>query len=239
LTGQGGCIQGSTPIITPQTPDATTALAANAQVGFFGSANPDGLTASQMAFGATDLAGCNANFLRSDAYLAIVHFDTLDDDSTAATATAAANMAFLDGLKPPVNTVSGGQYRNYLIAAMVVDNMSNPACSADPFNELGTRYLTAANDTNGPIASICDADFSSGLLAITERILEAVTAIHLGEVPDTSTITVLNGSTVVPNDATNGWTYDASSISIVFHGTFIPHKGDTIIINYTPIDIIR
>ena len=99
--------------------------------------------------------------------------------------------------------------------------------------------LVVNGSLNGSIANICAANFSTGLSQISQRIAEAITEIPLGRAPDASTIQILFNGSVVPQSATDGWTYDATGNKIVFHGNYIPRDNTSISINYTPADIIR
>lgn len=238
FSGQDACIVGTPQIILPTTPNPVAALAANANVGFFGSADAHGLDAARLALSAPNVTGCNAGFLRADAYLAIIEFSDADDNTAA---TVGNLLTFLDTIKPPVSTPTGSSYRPYFMSAMVAPDVTSPACIAlGPFTEKGVKFLDAATLTKGPIANICDADFSAGLLAVSTKILEQATAVHLASVPDVDTIQVFQDTVTIAQSATNGWTYDAESTSIVFHGAAIPIGANILItVNFTPIDIVR
>lgn len=240
VSGQAACFvaSGANPqIITPSTPDATTKLGENADVGFFGSADAHGLDAVELALSEPNLSGCNAGFLRDDAFLAVIEFSDADDNTAA---TVNGLLTFLDGLKPPVSTPNGGSVRSYFASAMIVEDLTRQECiDLGPFSEVGTKFIDLATQTGGSIASICDTDFSAGLLSVSTKILEATTAVRLQYEPQAGTIIVFQNLTLVPEDATNGWTFDAATNRVVFHGTAIPSAGVQIYIDYTPKDIIR
>lgn len=240
VSGQAACFvaSGANPrIITPSTPNAATALGENADVGYFGSADAHGLNAVQLAFSEPNLSGCNANFLRSDAFLAVIQFSDADDNTTA---TVSGLLNFLDGARPPISTPNGGSVRSYFASAIVVEDLTRAACQAlGPFSEVGTKFIALANQTSGTVASICEPDFSAGLLAVGEKILEATTAVRLQYEPRAGSITVFHNLSIVPQSATNGWTFDAATNRVVFHGNAIPAAGVQIFIDYTPNDIIR
>ena len=227
FSGQGACIVGTPLLITPTTPDPVHALAANANVGFFGAADAHGLDAVQLALSAPNLSSCNAGFLRSDAFLAVIEFSDSDDDTPS---TSNELLSFLNTYKKP-----------YVVSSMVVDDLSKAACQAlGPFSETGLKFMDLATKTGGSIASICDSDFSSGLLSVSTKILEATTAVHLATAPDPTTIQVFQNGTPTTKDNNNGWSFDPSSNSIVFHGEAIPTgAGVNITVNYTPADIVR
>lgn len=237
--GQGACAVGAPAIISPSTANPAAALATTAQVGFFGDSAAKGLDAVKQALSAPNSTGCNNGFVRDGAFLAIVFFSDADDnDSVNSTNNI---ISFVDSIKTPFTTPDGTAVRSWFASAMVAPNASSAACQAlGPATETGTKFLSIATQTGGPTADICQPNFSSGLLAVSNKILEATTAVHLAAVPDVATIIVIMNNAAVAQDATNGWTYDSATNSIVFHGSAIPDQANTsIIVNFTPADIIR
>lgn len=237
--GQGSCSVGNPLIISPTTPNPVGSLATNANVGNFGDAAAKGIDAVKTALSAPNVTGCNANFLRSGAYLAVIFFSDADDNDSVT--TPAGLVSFLDTVKTPTTTPGGNTVRSYSLNAMVAPDHTTATCQAlGPFTETGTKFITAANATGGIVADICEPDFSAGLLAVGTKILEQTTAVRLASVPDTGTLYVVVGSNVAPNSATDGYTYDSGTNSIIFHGSYIPNGANVpIIVNYTPADIIR
>lgn len=238
FSGQAACFVGNPTVVEASTPNPATAVSDNADVGFFGSSDAHGLDAVEQALSDPNLTNCNAGFFREDAYLAVIFFSDADDNTAA---TVDGLIDFLDGIKTPFTLASGTTIRSWNASAMVVDDMTNPDCMAlGPASELGTKYLDIADQTGGQVASICEADFSAGLLNVATKILEATTAIRLSRTPDPGTIAVFKNGEYLAKSATDGWTYDAATNSIVFHGGAIP-DGPNISINvfYTPNDIIR
>lgn len=239
-SGQGACLVGSPTIVIPSTPSAASTLGFNADVGFFGSADAHGLDAARLALSSPNAnsGGCTEGFLRSDAFLAVIVFSDADD-STGATVNEL--LSHLDEVKPPTTSVTGATLRQYSVSAMVVEDLSRQACvDLGPFSEVGYKFLDAANLTGGAVASICDPDFSAGLISVSTKILESATAINLIAVPNPSTIIVTMNGEIIPQSSANGWTFDSVTNSIYFHGTAIP-SGDGVSVNvaYTPIDIVR
>jgi hypothetical protein len=112
---------------------------------------------------------------------------------------------------------------------------------------VGERYdqmVAAVNaglptGVSGVVGDIC-GDYASQLANIATTILSLSTQFPLNRVPDPSTISVVVNGVTIPNSATNpaedgGWTYNASSNSIVFVGSaYIPPAGATISVNYSP-----
>lgn len=224
-------------LLDNNTPDLAGHFAANARVGILGNPNGTGLDAIELALSPSVLAGANAGFLRSEAHLAVIVVSDADDNDSNP-ATVASVTSTLQALKPDrFDVISRTYKKNFTVSAVVVSDPTDTNCVA-PFEE-GLKFKALASATNGSIANICDANFATGLTSISQKIAEAITEIPLSRVPDTSTISITFNGVVVPNDATNGWTYVSSGNKIVFHGTAIPTDNTSIAINYIPADIIR
>lgn len=262
-TGELGKFQAQSPdggataaikVITSSTANAVGHFNANVNVGIGGgtSAAAKPLHAINLALGSALLATDNANFLRSEAHLAIIIVSDADDsDSVFEGTTPASTLTFLENLKPDVFDVISRTYKNnYTVSAVAVNDVNEADCLiqydytgdavADPVPyENGDKYKTLINATNGSLASICATNFSSGLAQISQRIAEAITEIPLARVPNQATISVTFNGNAVPQNGTHGWTYSSTGNKIVFHGDYIPNDNTTIGINYTPNDIIR
>lgn len=244
LRGQEGVFQakpylGTTyNVVTSTTPNMADHFKANVEVGDTGNANATALDAINLALSSSLLAGANTGFLRADAHLAVIVLSDADDNDS--TTTTAQVQTFLDSLKPDkYDVITRTLKKNYTVSAVVVDvtNAANTACPL-PFED-GLKFKELVTATKGSLASICEADFSSGLTQISQRIAEAITEIPLARVPDASTIQITFNGVSVPNNATNGWTYSANGNKVTFHGNSIPTDNTSISINYTPNDIIR
>lgn len=237
--GQDACIVGNPLIITPSTPNPVTALASNANVGFFGDAAAKGIDAIRFALDAPRSTGCNTGFLRDGAYLAVINFSDADDNDSVTTTTGL--VSYLDTLKPPSTTPGGVTVRNYSVSAMVAPDATTADCqNLGPFTENGLKFMALANATGGVIADICQPDFSAGLLSVATRILEQTTAIRLNQVPQSGSISVFQNELQVPENSTNGWTFDSTTNSIIFHGTWIPTSANILLtVHYKPEDIVR
>jgi hypothetical protein len=244
-SGQDGDFQGSPLIITNALTGSalSTAFTNNVKVGDQGDQYSKPLDAVVLSLSSAKLAGHNANFLRSDAHLAIINLTDADDnDSTNSTSDV---LSFLQALKPERFDVIARTYKkNFTISAVVAQSLTDPDCSSMyhngiPFFEVGDKLISLANSTSGSVASICKPDFSAGLSQISQRIAEAITEIPLSSVPEVSTIKITFNGSAVPKDASNGWSYASSGNKIVFHGSAIPSDNTSIGIDYTPNDIIR
>jgi hypothetical protein len=228
-------------ILTNSTPDLFNHFISNVRVGDTGAANARALDAIVSSTSTAKLAGLNAGFLREDAHLAVI-IVTDDDDGDidfglGSTASTTDVISHLQTLKPDKFDVISRTYKkNFTVSAVMVDT-DTTGCVA-PFSP-GVEFRGLVTETEGSIANICANDFSTGLSQISQRIAEAITEIPLSRAPDVSTIQILFNGSVVPQGATDGWTYSATGNKIVFHGNYIPRDNTSISVNYTPADIIR
>jgi hypothetical protein len=168
----------------------------------------------------------------------VIHFSDADENTPT---SVAAYQTVLDGIRAPISTPNGGTVRAYSVSSMIVEDLAKPACAAlGPFSELGTKFMQISGLTGGIVASICDADFSAGLLSVGNYILEQTTAVRLAYVPNIDTIQIFQNGAGVSNNATNGWTFESATNRIIFHGTAIPQGSQVLLtINYKPADIVR
>ncbi len=246
-SGQGGILQGAPSILIPTTPSLSSVFATNVEVGDTGSFNQTPFDATELGLGTALLSGANSGFIRSGAQLAVIFVSDSDMDySTATPSTTAANLyTFLNTLKPPVYNLTTEKYTPaFTVSAVIADDTRSDFVLNDckfmgaPIYENGLAFESLVGMTAGSVAQICSSDFSSGLTTISNSIVQAITEIKLGRVPDTSTIVVTFNGVVVPQSSSNGWTYDSVNNQILFSGTGIPQTDTQINIDYTPSTII-
>ncbi|MES2768266.1 MAG: hypothetical protein V4596_03895 [Bdellovibrionota bacterium] len=230
-------------MISTLTPDIIPTFNKNVKVGITGNGDERAFESIRQSL----LAPMNSgfNFRRSDAYLAIIivsdEEDFSRDDSTLDPCTATPLPATCQDLRPISEytgfldsyTSSTPADRKYGVSAIGV---FDSACltEAGASDHMGERYAELAVETNGVTGSICDDDFSPTLDAIQAHISEESTQFRLSRIPVVSSIVVRINSVLIPQDATNGWTYVAASNSIKFHGTAIPAQGASIQVLFDP-----
>lgn len=91
-----------------------------------------------------------------------------------------------------------------------------------------TGMYEATVATGGVFLSICATDWGSHLEALAEGSVAQLDTFELTETPVPETITVkIDGIS-----STVGWSYDASTNSVVFDSDYIPEGGSTIEVNY-------
>jgi hypothetical protein len=239
--GQAGIFQGVPQVFTSATPAFVNIFKSNVVVGDLGDSHAKELDGIQLALSSTLLNGANSGFLRNDAFLSVVMVSDSDDDDS--TATPAQVQTFLSSLKPKVYDAVNKTWKdNFMVSAVIADPSDtniNADCAAFAPFEPGTKLANLVSLTSGNVAMICSNDFSSGLTNLSENIVEAVTEVPLSQVPNLSTMVVSENGSLVPQDATNGWTYVSTGNKLVFHGSWIPVANTSISINYIPNDIIR
>lgn len=188
----------------------------------------------------------NAGFRRADAFLAVIIVSDEDDFSHNDLTTGLAGYYFTENYSDP-NMFSIQRYMDFLTnftsAAGSGTNFSvnaitifDQAC----FDQLkgngqkfSQRYGQLVTASSGKLISLC-SDFSTSLQDLSRSILELSSEFSLARLPIESTIVVTVNGVVVPQGATNGWTYKSASNSIVFHGSAIPQAGADVRINFDP-----
>lgn len=205
-------------VIDPTTPDLATVFAANAKVGTTGSGTERAFKSFQEALNSP----LNAGFHRSDAYLAIVIISDEDDTSSDS----------IPGYKTYLEGFTGGTApTDFSVSSITV---TDSACANQVSTYIGTRHINLANLTGGTVGSIC-SPFNTVLDSISANIASQTQAIfNLGKKAVVSTIRVWVNGIIVPQNASNGWTYDAVNYTITIKGTYAPAAGDQIMIDFDP-----
>ena len=110
---------------------------------------------------------------------------------------------------------------------------SSGSTSADSVNNGHDAYKQLAEATGGSVASICNTDYSDILDNIATQAAASSSSYVLTQTPIASTIVVkVNGNTI-DQDASNGWTYNSSTNTIVFSGSAWPAEGANIEVSYS------
>lgn len=99
--------------------------------------------------------------------------------------------------------------------------------------KIAQRYAGVTDATKGYKGSLCD-DFTDVMSGISDSILEKSTTFKLNRQPAVDTIVVKVDGVLIPEDPVNGWTYNAATLEISFHGTAIPGAGAQVSITFDP-----
>lgn len=191
----------------------------------------------------------NNGFVRSDSFLAVIIVSDEDDFShdgqnhlefqysNTALHKADDYVSYLEGL-----TQSTGVDSRFLVSAMAIfdqDCHTELTDAAWTGRKIAYRYEELVDKTGGIKGSLCD-DFSDNLGLISDKIIELATQFYLSRTPVIATIKVfVDDHEIAPIDVqtnpTNGWSYDASSKSIRFHGSSVPGQGANIRVTFDPV----
>ncbi len=96
-----------------------------------------------------------------------------------------------------------------------------------------SQYDDLALASGGSVADIADQGvFSTIMSNIATNAGGASSQFALTETPIASTINVTVNGTSVANSAINGWAYNASSNSVVFHGSALLSGGESVSVTY-------
>jgi hypothetical protein len=247
------------PVLNGQTPNLVNTFITNATQGTNGSGDERAFSSMQAALSYSG----NSDFRRPGAFLAIIILSDEDDFSAniitpiadsfynaetnadpvvlpaSAGATDLYNLyldnriypvsnykTFLDGLAGP------GLYSVSTIS--ILDTDCKTALNLQSSGRrIGRRYMQLADMTNGAKASLC-GDFGQSLELISNKILELSSSFKLNREPIESSISIFVNGVQIANDPQEGWTYDASTMTVTFHNTAVPPQGATIKVSFDP-----
>jgi hypothetical protein len=212
-TDIGTCsnLQGSTPIVTPSTPDPAGTFATNVDLGTSGSGFEQGLLCGQMALSNP----ANDVFQRDEAGLRVFFVSDENDQSPAAvTDYVQYYQSLKDQLEDVVlSDISGGL----------------AGCTgAGGLAQSGSRYVSASVATEGVSGSICESNWIATLSTLAWLSVSLADTFELSRTPVEDTIEVrINGVNVYV-----GWTYNSALQAVVFDVSHIPENGDEIEFEY-------
>ncbi len=213
---RGGFLTGSPSFITKSTPGGLQEISRRVVAGTSGSGDEmffDNIisTITPPNMGPN---GPNGNFIRDDAFLAIIMITDTEDEESQQT-TDEFYQALVDiKLGDPLKVLAYG--------ALIPSNISDPTCRRDSEGEpyrleaFLKKVVQAQGQKEGDnIFNLCDADYGPKLAVIGEDLTNKVGYfIPLGQFPVLNTIVVTYGSQVVPADAEKGWSYDPGRVGI-------------------------
>lgn len=223
-------------ILNNQTVDIENIFVQNATLSICGTGNERALQSIEATLSEVQ----NAGFRRPGAYLAIIIVAD-EDDLSSILADKIPDGDYSDPNLIPVDhyvkyldgLVGTG---NYSVSTIAIDT---PECKAekdlDGFNRsIGTRMFELATLTGGVKASLC-SDFGTTLNLISDTIAKVTSQFLLEREPLIATIKAVVNGNVIPNDAVNGWTYNAETKILTFNGSSMPNEGDQVAITYDPV----
>ena len=214
--GDNGALQGSTPIVTPSTPDPAGTFATNVNLGVNGSGNEQGFQSAYLCY---STGTCTSGFDRGDAAGLRIIFVSDEQEQSSQLGTPGDYVNYFYSLrdnpdKMILSDISGG-----------LSGCSGAAGSAGS----GSDFVAATVATGGVSASICDSNWVATLSALAWLSQSYADTFELSRTPVEDTIEVrLNGVNIYV-----GWTFNSALNAIIFDLSHIPESGDEIAIEYT------
>ena len=215
-TGDNGSLQGSTPIVTPSTPDPAGTFATNVDLGTSGSGFEQGFDGAYLCFSS---GNCTSGFDRGDDAGLRIIFVSDEQEQSSQLGSVQDYINYFYSLRGNPDKV---------ILSDITGGLSG--CSGAGGNAgSGSDYVAATVATGGVSASICDANWVATLSALAWLSQSYADTFELSQTPVEDTIEVrLNGVNVYV-----GWTYNSALNAIIFDLSHIPESGDEIQIEYT------
>jgi hypothetical protein len=241
-------------VIEPSTPNLEQTFITNIMQGVYGSGDERAFSSFEWALNSEiNKEFIPSNFLRPDAFLAVIIVSDEDDFSYDGGAlNENYNDPALHKIERYVNfldekmgltteALKAGRSSKYNVNAI---SILDDACrlKLDPggngAQKIGRRYIELANATGGVKGSLC-SDFGSTLADISAKIIQLRSKFYLNGEPNPETIRVIvNGQEiprVVPGVQEGGFIYDSSDNSIMFVGDgYTPGPGASIQVSFDP-----
>lgn len=226
-------------VIDPSTPNLINTFKTNVKLGINGTGDERTHSSVKQAL----LNPLNAGFVRPDSHFAIVMLTDEDDFSHDSNASIGHNyndpslipisnyVSFLDQY-----TNSSGATRRYSVSSVsILDQACENLLNSGQFSGriIAQRVNALVDATGGVKGSLC-GNFATTLNSIATNIIELSTQFFLNREPIPETIKVYVNNLLVPAGTSNGWTYNATANSVVFHGSAIPAQGSMINVQFDP-----
>lgn len=237
-----GSVHSGVFVIDPSTPNIADVFLKNIKQGTSGSGDERAFS----SFEETLKDSRNSAFRRPDAFLAVILVSDEDDFSHNDSSNGMNTYSFMENYADPSMysiqhyvdfltnfTAPAGAGKNFSVNTISILDSTCLAKLQTSAQKIGQRYMDLATATGGKATSLCD-DFSDSLKVLADSIVELSSVFQLTREPLEETIVVTVNGVNVPKDAVNGWTYDASTIAISFHGSSVPAAGADVRINFDP-----
>lgn len=231
-------------VMDKNTPNLSNVFSKNIRVGTNGSGDERAFESLKRSL--TLQHNIDLGFRRPDAFLAVIIVSDEEDFShngtgfneTYTNSGLRSVQSYVDFL----DNYTGGidQGRNYSVSTI---SALDAACRDqlrlnDPFpaQKIGLRYMELADKTSGVKGSLC-GNFGDTLTLISDSIIQLSTVFKLSREPIPESIVVTVDGAVVPNNASNGWTYNAADMTIQFNGSAVPGANASVKISFDPAGI--
>ncbi|QDK37334.1 VWA domain-containing protein [Bdellovibrio sp. NC01] len=229
-------------VMDKNTSNLSSVFATNAKVGINGNGDERAFESLYQSLG-NEPYNVSLGFRRADAFLAVIIVS--DEDDFSNNTTSLHEDYNYSGLFPIskytdfLDSYTGGTAngRNYSVSTISVQDAAcrSQLMAGDPnaAQKISQRYNAMADATGGVRSSLC-SDFGTSLQLISDKIIQLSSAFKLSREPIPESIVVTVDGASVPNNATNGWTYDAATMIITFHGSAVPSANSSVKINFDP-----
>jgi hypothetical protein len=225
-------------VINPTTPNIIDTFATNVLLGTAGTG--DERMHSSFIQGLINTQ--NPAFVRANAHLAIINL-TDEDDFSHDNAQSIGHDYNHPSLIPVSNyvtwldnfTQSSGATRRYSVHTVSIQDQTclNALNAQSSGRLISTRVNQLVDLTGGKKVSLC-GDFASGLKTMAQEIIKASTRFVLDREPIPETIQVFVNDVLAVQSPTDGWSYEAASMTIVFNGNSAPVQGSKIYVKFDP-----
>lgn len=184
-------------ILAPGTPDAERRFAEMVRVGICGSGAEMGLHASYMALGERVQDGTNTGLLRDEAKLSVIYVSDEQDSSPEPV------WVYLNELRRLKDPALG---RDAVTLSALVALSDDNSCPTEVSPAIGgSRYLEAAELSDGVVANICDDDFSGIVTELGLNASRLRKRFVLSHMPDVGSLEVSLGETALA--CGEGWQF--------------------------------
>ena len=182
--------------------------------------------------------GANEGFMRPDAQLLVVYVSDEEDCSDNELLSGKPQDACYteySSLPPVANFASQlwnlKQDRNLVnVGAIIVTDVDK----CDNENVWASeRYAEMVRMNGGLVGDLCLSNWDNMLGSLGLNAVGIRNTFKLTKGAALGTIEVYVDDVEVPESETEGWSYDASTWHIVFHGSAVPERGAGITVSYT------
>jgi hypothetical protein len=226
-------------VMDKATPNLTSVFATNIKQGTLGNGDERAFESMKQSL----MDPFNVAFRRSDAFLAVIIVSD-EEDFSSSTSTfedrLTANTYSVQSYVDYLDTYTGGTAagRNYSVSSIYTkDDACKTQLGTDGFaRKVSTRLPAISDLTAGVKASLCE-NFGTSLQLISDSIIQLSSVFKLNREPIPESIVIKVDGATIAQDATNGWTYDAATLTITFHGSAVPGANSDIRIAYDPVSI--
>lgn len=224
-------------VMNNNTANLANIFAINIKQGTYGDGDERALDSMKQSL--LDSFNVGLNFRREEAFLAVILVGDEEDGSWASESPAGSGstkrtvQSFVDFLDGYTGGTANG--RNYSVSSISVpDQACANSLNTDGFSRtIGNRFKEISTLTGGVVGSLC-SNFGTTLDLISDTIVQLSSAFKLNREPIPETIRVTIDGVVIPNNSTNGWTYDAATLTITFHGSAVPVANSVVNIGFDP-----